>query len=111
MSDKLQHSVELRTIGERTASVYRRFGEPFEDRVNPVPDGLSFGTFPGQVELGQHAFEPVDHFGMALKPGIGAALVKESLDLVHRYQRSFRCRTMAGLFGFFNLSQSRDGPT
>jgi hypothetical protein len=88
--DALEHH------GERLAPVDRRFSEPFEDRVNLVPDGLPFRTFPGQVEIGQHAFEPVDHFGMALKPGIGAALVKEGLDFVHRYQRSFRCLTMAG---------------
>jgi hypothetical protein len=78
--------------------VDRHFGEPLEDRVNLVPDGPPFGTVPGQVELGRHDFEAVDHFEMALRPRIGAALVKEGLDLVHRYPQSSWCLTMAGLF-------------
>jgi hypothetical protein len=40
-------------------------------------------VFAGQVEFGQHAFEPVNQFGMALKPRIGAALVNKGFDLVH----------------------------
>jgi hypothetical protein len=70
--------------GECLTPVDGRVGEPFEDRVNLVPDGLPFGALARQVEFGQHAFEPVDHFGMALKPRIGATLVKKGLDLVHR---------------------------
>jgi hypothetical protein len=70
--------------GERLTPVDRRFAEPFEDRMNLVPDGLPFGTFAGQVEIGQHAFESVDHLGMALKSRVGATLVKKGLDLVHR---------------------------
>jgi hypothetical protein len=69
---------------ESLAPVDRRFAEPFEDGVNLVPDGLPFGTFAGQVEIGQHAFESVDHLGMALKPWIGATLLNEGFYLVHR---------------------------
>jgi hypothetical protein len=39
--------------------------------VHLIPDGLPFRALTGEVELGQHAFEPVDHFGMAVKPWIG----------------------------------------
>jgi hypothetical protein len=58
----------LKHHGERLTPVDGRVGEPFEDRVNLVPDGLPFGAFASQVEFGQHAFEPIDNFGMALKP-------------------------------------------
>ena len=70
--------------GERLTPVDGRVGEPFEDRVNLVPDGLPFGTLARQIEFGQYAFEPIDHFGMALKPWIPAALFNECFDLVHR---------------------------
>jgi hypothetical protein len=49
-----------------------------------IPDGFPLGVLTGEVEFGQHAFEPVYHFGMALKPRIGAALVKKGFDLFHR---------------------------
>jgi hypothetical protein len=51
--------------------------------VNLIPDGLPLGVLTGEVEFGQHAFEPVHHFGMASKPRIGAALVKKGFDLFH----------------------------
>jgi hypothetical protein len=81
---------------------------PSKDYLKLLPDGLPFGAFAGEIELGQHAFEPVDHFGVALKPLIGATLVKKGFDLVHRYQWSSRCRTMAGLSGFLNISRCPD---
>ena len=34
--------------------------------------------------LWQRAFEPIDHFEMALKRWIGATLVDKGIDLVHR---------------------------
>jgi hypothetical protein len=73
--------------GESLAPVDRRFIEPLEDRMNPLPDGLPFGTFAGQVEIGQYAFEPVDNLGMALKPRVGATLFKKSFDLIHQILR------------------------
>jgi hypothetical protein len=78
--------------------------------MNLIPDGLPFRALASQVEFGQNALKPVNHFGMYLKPWIGATFVNEGFDLVHRYQRSSRCRTMAGLSRFFTLIQSRDGP-
>jgi hypothetical protein len=81
--------------------------------VKLIPNGLPFEAFARQVEFGQNAFEPVDHFGMALKPCIRATPLKEGFDLVHRtsyYQRSSKCLTIAGLSGFLILNQSRDGP-
>jgi hypothetical protein len=50
---------------------------------NLIPDGLPLGVLTSEVEFGQHAFEPVYHFGMASKPPIGAALVKKGFDLFH----------------------------
>ena len=70
--------------GERLTPVDGRVGEPFEDGVNLDPNGLPFGALASQVEFGEHAFEPVDYFGMVLKPRVGATLVKKGLDLVHR---------------------------
>src|ERR1700759_111039 len=75
--DALEHH------GERLTPVDGRVGEPFEDRVNLVPDGLPFGALARQVEFGQHVFEAVDHLGMALKPWIPATLLNEGFDLVH----------------------------
>jgi hypothetical protein len=70
--------------GESFAPDDRCFIEPLEDRMNLVPDGLPFGTFAGQVELGQYALEPVNYLGMALKPWIDPAFVKEGFYLVHQ---------------------------
>jgi hypothetical protein len=53
-----------------------------------IPDGLPFWALTGQVELGQHAFEPVDHFGMAVKPWIGTTFVEEGFDFIHRASTS-----------------------
>jgi hypothetical protein len=56
--------------------------------VNLIPDGLPFGALAGEGEFGQHAFEPVDHLGMALKPWIGTTFVKKGFDLIHRASTS-----------------------
>jgi hypothetical protein len=88
--DALEHHSEVLT------AVDRRSGCPSEDRVNLIPDGLPFGALTSEVEFGQHAFEPVDHFGMVFKPRIGATFVKEGFDLIHRASTS-----VTGLFGFF----------
>jgi hypothetical protein len=53
--------------------------------VKLIPDGLPFWVFARQVEFGQDAFEPVDDFGMALKPRIDTTFVKKGFDLVHRF--------------------------
>jgi hypothetical protein len=76
--DALEHR------GECLTAIDRRVGRPFEDHANLIPDGFPLGTFTVQIELGQDAFEPVDQFGVALKPRIGTTLVKEGFDLVHR---------------------------
>jgi hypothetical protein len=76
--DALEHR------GEGLTPVDRRVVRPFEDRANLIPDGFPLGTLTIQIEFGQDAFEPVDQFGMALKPWIGTTLVKKGLDLVHR---------------------------
>ena len=73
--------------GESLAPVDRCFIEPLEDRMNLVPDGLPFGAFAGKVEIGQYAFEPVDHLGMALKPRIATTLFKKGFDLIHQILR------------------------
>jgi hypothetical protein len=65
--------------GERLTPVDGRVGEPFEDRVNLVPDGLPFGALARQEEFGQHAFEPVDYFGMVLKPRVGTTFVNAAV--------------------------------
>jgi hypothetical protein len=62
--DALEHR------GECPTPINRRVGCPREDGVKLIPDGLPFGAFASQIEFRQHAFEPVDHFGMALKPWI-----------------------------------------
>jgi hypothetical protein len=99
----------LERRGKRLAPVDRRIAEPFEDGMNLIPNDLPFGALAGQVEIGQHAFEPVDQLRTALKPWISTTFIEKGFDLLHRYQRSSRCRTMAGLSGFFTLIQSRDG--
>jgi hypothetical protein len=73
----------LKHHGEGPTPIDRRIGCPSEDRVNLIPDGLPFGAFARQVEFGQHAFEPIDHFGVVLKPFINATLFKKGINLVH----------------------------
>jgi hypothetical protein len=63
--------------------VDRRVGCPSKDRVNLIPDGLPLGALTSEVEFGQHAFEPIDHFRAALKPWISATLFKKGFNLVH----------------------------
>jgi hypothetical protein len=75
--DVLEHRCECLTALDGC------FGKPFRDRVNLVPEGLPFGALASQVEIGEHAFEPIDHFGMVLKPRVGATLVNKGFDLVH----------------------------
>jgi hypothetical protein len=77
--DALEHR------GESLTPVNRRVGCPSEDGVKLIPDGLPFGALARQVEFGQHAFESVDHLGVALKPWIGATFVQEGFNFVHRY--------------------------
>jgi hypothetical protein len=86
----------LECHGEGLTPLDRRVGFSFKDRVNLIPDGLPFGALTSEVEFGQHAFEPVDHFGIVFKPRIGATFVKEGFDLIHRASTS-----VTGLFGFF----------
>jgi hypothetical protein len=76
-----------RTPWSATASAWQRPTgvSVVQDRLNSIPDGLPFGAIACQVEFRQHAFEPVDHFGTALKPRIGATLVKKGFDFVHRF--------------------------
>jgi len=50
-----------------------------------VPDGFPFGALTIQIEFGQDTFEPVDDFGMALKPRVDTTFVKKGFDLVHRF--------------------------
>jgi hypothetical protein len=69
---------------EGLTPVDRRIGCPIQDRLNLIPDGPPFGALTSEVEFGQHAFEPVDHLGMALKPWIGTTFVKKGFDLIHR---------------------------
>jgi hypothetical protein len=76
--DALEHR------GERLTPVDRRVARPFEHRANLIPDGFPLRTLTVQIEFCQHAFEPVDQFGMALKPWIGPTFVKEGFYLVHQ---------------------------
>ena len=72
--DSLEHH------GEGPTPVDRRIGCPSEDGVNLIPDGLPLGAFACPVEFGQHAFEPIDHFGVVLKPFISGTLFKKSIS-------------------------------
>jgi hypothetical protein len=97
--------------GEVLTPVDRRVGCPSKDRVNLIPDGLPLGALTSEVEFGQHAFEPIDHFRAALKPWISATLFKKGFNLVHHaLPGSSRCRTIAGLFGFLIFSHSVERP-
>src|ERR1700729_4627139 len=75
--DALEH------LGECLTTVDGRIACPFEDSESLIPDGFPFGTLTIQIKFGQDAFEPVDHFGMALKPWIGPTLVQKGFDFVH----------------------------
>jgi hypothetical protein len=66
-----RHNDALEHHGERLTPIGRCVGSPFEHRVNLDPDGLPFGTLASQIELGQHAFEPVDQFRMACVRKLG----------------------------------------
>jgi hypothetical protein len=77
MADVLEHH------GDGLTPVDRRIGCPSENRPNLIPNGLPFGALTGEVDFGQHAFEPVDDLGMTLKPWIGATLVNEGFNLFH----------------------------
>jgi hypothetical protein len=57
-------------LGKCLTTVDGRIVCPFKDSANLVPDGFPFGALTIQIEFGQDAFEPVDQFGMALKPSI-----------------------------------------
>ena len=72
----------LEHLGERLTPVDGRVGCPHEDVAELIPDRLPFWVVARQVEFGEHAFEPVDQFGMALKPRISATLgrVDKSVD-------------------------------
>jgi hypothetical protein len=80
----------LEHLGACLTTINGRDRCPDEDGAKLISDGLPVRVFAGQVEFGQHAFEPADQFGIALKPWIGAALVKKGLDLVHRYATDTR---------------------
>jgi hypothetical protein len=93
--DALEHH------GECLTAVDRRVGRPFEDGAHLIPDGFPLGTLTLQVEFGEDAFEPVDQFGMALKPWIGATLVKKGFDLIHNVLRGVPFRRL------FQLEEKR----
>jgi hypothetical protein len=76
--DALEH------LGECVTTVDGRIACPFEDSASLIPDGFPFGTLTIQIKFGKDAFEPVDYFGMALKPWIGPTLVQKGFDFVHR---------------------------
>jgi hypothetical protein len=78
----------LERHGESLTPLDRRVGFSFKDSVNLIPDGLPFRALTGEVEFGQHAFELVEHLGMAMKPWIGTTFVKKGFDLIHRVSAS-----------------------
>jgi hypothetical protein len=76
--DTLEHR------GQRLAPIERRVECPFENRANLIPDSFPFGALTIQIEFGQDGFDPVNQFGVALKPWIGTTLIKKGFNLVHR---------------------------